>query len=74
MASSIETAVQQFDANIDIFRAALNIVAVSVGKEREALQLEKERLDQQRREFEEEQAMVTQVRQAIMLKANDCKS
>ena len=52
---------QQFDAGITGFRAVLDTLSASINQEREALRLEKDRLDQQRREFEEEQAVVAQV-------------
>ena len=52
---------QQFDAGIDGFRAVLDAVSASINQEREALRLEKDRLDRQKREFEEEQAVVAQV-------------
>lgn len=57
----MQTAMQQFDAGITGFRAVLDTLSASINQEREALRLEKDRLDQQRREFEEEQAVVAQV-------------
>ena len=53
---------QQFDAGITGFREMLDTLAASIKQEREALQLERDRLNTQRREFEEEQAVVAQVR------------